>query len=128
MTPIEIMALAVVVFAASKLLLVLIGRQKTWFGTVTKRFWANSTLTTLTSLAVAVVALIYLLKELTIVQIFAAMFFAMSLIAMGLAPFSKDMLSLEDKWFKSKDMLKKGWFAAIVWIALIIWLLYALFA
>lgn len=127
MTPIEIMALIVVLFAGSKLLLVLIGQQKSWFGTVTKRFWANSTLITLVTLALAAVTLIYLLKELTIVQIFAAMLFVMLLIVMGLAQFSKDMLALEEKWFKGEDMRKKGWFAILVWLALVVWVLYALF-
>ncbi len=127
MTPIEIMALIVVLFAGSKLLLVLIGQQKSWFGTVTKRFWANSTLITLVTLALAAVTLIYLLKELTIVQIFAAALFTMILITMGLAQFSKDMLALEEKWFKGEDMRKKGWFAIIVWLALVVWVLYALF-
>jgi hypothetical protein len=128
MTPIEIMALIVVAFAAIKLLVVLINPQH-WMCTVTKGSWTNPILTTLASLAVMVVSLIFLLQELTIVQIFAAMLFVMSFTMLGLAPYSKDVLELEEKMFKDgRYMLKKGWPATIVWVVLIIWTLYALFA
>lgn len=127
MTPIEIMAFIVVLFATIKLLVVFIS-PKSWYKGFTSRFWTNPVLITIISLAVTVVTLIFLIRELTIVQIFAAMLFTMSFIILMLAPFSKDMLALEDKWFKEKDICKKGWVAGIVWIVLIIWVLYTLFA
>ncbi|MFA5772283.1 MAG: hypothetical protein WC974_06110 [Thermoplasmata archaeon] len=42
------------------------------------------------------ISLFFLLKELTIVQIFATLMFSMSLMILGFAPHSKDMLVLED--------------------------------
>ncbi|MDI6888444.1 MAG: hypothetical protein QMC78_01950 [Methanocellales archaeon] len=124
MTPIEIMALIVALFAGIKMLVTLIN-PKYWKNTVTKRSWANPTLTSLVSLVLTVVTLAFLLRELTIVQIFAVMLFAMGLIMLGFAPYSKEMLVLEDKMFKQKE---KGWLAGLVWAVLTIWVLYALFA
>jgi len=127
MTPIEIMALIVAVFAGVKLVVALIS-PKSWLGSVTKTAWSNPTLTTIGSLVLAAVALFYLLEELTIVQIFAAMFFLMLLMVMGFAPYAKDMLALEDKMLKDRDVVKRGWLSIIVWGILVIWVLYALFA
>lgn len=122
MTPIEIMALIVATAVLIKLVL-MVASPKSWKSTVTKRSWANPILTTIVSLVVMVVSLIFLIRELTIIQIFAVMFFAMSLMILSFAPYSKDMLVLEDKMFKN---LKKGWVAGIVWLVLAIWVLYAL--
>ena len=127
MTPIEIMALIAAVIVPIKLLM-LLRSQKSWFNTVTRRYWGNAIVTTILSLIVVIVTLFYLLQELTIVQIWAVTLFAMALISLGLAPFSKYMLNVEKKWFTETNTLKAGWFAAMVWVALIIWVLYALFA
>ena len=127
MTPIEIMALIAAIIVPIKIIM-LLRSQKSWFNTVTRRFWGNATVTTILSLIVVIVTLYYLLQELTIVQIWAVMLFAMALISLGLAPFSKYMLDVEQKWFTETNVLKIGWFAAIVWLVLIIWVLYTLFA
>ena len=127
MTPIEIMALIAAIIVPVKLIMVW-RSQKSWFNTVAKRYWGNATVTTILSLIVVIVTLYYLLQELTIVQIWAVMLFAMALISLGLAPFSKYMLDVEQKWFTETNVLKIGWFAAIVWLVLIIWVLYTLFA
>ena len=80
------------------------------------------------SLVIAVIALIFLLEELTIIQIFAVMLFAMFLIAIGFAPFSKDMLKVvENKMLKDKNIWKRNWLSIVIWIILIVWVLYALF-
>lgn len=127
MTPIEIMALIAAIIVPIKIIM-LLRSQKSWFNTVTRRFWGNAVVTTILSLIVVIVTLYYLLQELTIVQIWAVMLFAMALISLGLAPFSKYMLDVEQKWFTETNVLKIGWFAAIVWLVLIIWVLYTLFA
>ncbi|MDH5535864.1 MAG: hypothetical protein OEZ08_09900 [Betaproteobacteria bacterium] len=75
------------------------------------------------SFIVAAITLIILLRELTIVQVWAAMLFSMALTSMALAPFSAYMLEAEKKWFSETNTLKKGWFAAVVWMALSIWVL-----
>ena len=127
MTPIEIMAFIAAIIVPIKIIM-LLRSQKSWFNTVTRRFWGNAVVTTILSLIVVIVTLYYLLQELTIIQIWAVMLFAMALISLGLAPFSKYMLDVEQKWFTETNVLKIGWFAAIVWLVLIIWVLYTLFA
>ena len=126
MTPIEIMAFIAAIIVPIKLIMIL-RSQKSWFNTVTKRYWNNAVVTTILSLVVVIVTLFYLLQELTIVQIWAVTLFAMALISLGLAPFSKYMLNVEKKWFTEINVLKTGWVAGIVWVALILWVLYAIF-
>lgn len=125
MTPIETMALLVALLAAIKLVVILIN-PKTWLGVV-KKIYVNPILTTLVALVLAIVTLNYLLKELTLVQIFAAMLFFMFLMLLGFAAYSEDMLVFADKLLKNKTTIKKAWLAILVWIILIIWVLKALF-
>ena len=113
MTPIEIMAFIAAIILPIKLIMIL-RSQKSWFNTVTKRYWSNAVVTTILSLVVVIVTLFYLLRELTIVQIWAVTLFAMALISLGLAPFSKYMLNVEKKWFTETNTLKTGWIARIV--------------
>ncbi|MBE9593267.1 MAG: hypothetical protein IMF19_07280 [Proteobacteria bacterium] len=126
MTPIEIMAFIAAIIVPIKIIM-LLRSQKSWFNTVTRRFWGNAVVTTILSLIVVIVTLYYLLQELTIIQIWAVTLFTMALIVLGLAPLSKYMLNVEKKWFTETNVLKTGWVAAIVWLVLIIWVLYALF-
>jgi archaellum biogenesis protein FlaJ (TadC family) len=98
--------------------------QSFWFGNITSRYWKGSgNLTMILSFAVAAITLAILLQELTIVQIWAAMLFSMALISMGLAPFSKYILEAEKKWFTETNTLKTGWFPAVVWVALSVWVI-----
>lgn len=126
MTPIEIMAFIVAAIAAIKLFVIFIN-PKSWIK-VTKTVFANPFLTTIILLALAMISLGYLITELTIVQIFAAMLFVMCLSALGFAAYSKEMLPLVNKMLKEKDILKKAWVSIAVWIVLIGWVLYELFA
>lgn len=80
----------------------------------------------LLSFAVAMGALVFLLRELTIIQVWAAVFFGIAITSMALAPFAKYMLEAEDKWFSEPSTLKTGWFPGLVWIALSMWVLIAL--
>lgn len=123
MSMVEVLGLltAVIVIAKTAILL---KSQRFWYGNITSRYWKGSgNLTMVLSFIVAAITLAILLQELTIVQIWAVMLFSMALISMALAPFSKYMLETEKKWFAETNTLKKGWFAAIVWIALSIWVL-----
>ncbi len=126
MNPIEIMAFIVAFFTLGKMLTMLFS-QKSWFTNYTKRFWAHPRMLTIGSLVVVIVSLWFLLQELTIVQVFAVTFFSMSLIILGLAPLSKYMLEIEEKWFKEEKMITIGPIAWIVWSGLSIWVLYTIF-
>jgi len=131
MTPIEIMALIVAVFVGFKLLVVLIS-PKSWMGIVkTVTIWKNPIPTTLVSIVLAAVTLMYLLQELTIVQIFATTLFVMFLMVISLSSCAKATLALEKQVFKELDVKKlsvEAWLAIIVWGILVIWVLWALFA
>ncbi|MCK4829681.1 hypothetical protein KA005_78885, partial [bacterium] len=72
---------------------------------------------------VASVSLFFLLQELTIVQIWASMFFSVVLIVMGLAPYTKSMREVENKWHSETGAVKKRWFASVVWVAISIWVI-----
>lgn len=126
MNPTEIMAFIVAFLTLGKMLTMLIS-QKSWFTNSTKRFWAHPKMLTIGSLVAVIVSLWFLLQELTIVQVFAVTFFSMSLIVLGLAPLSKYMLEIEEKWFKEEKMITIGPIAWIVWSGLSIWVLYTIF-
>jgi len=125
MTPIEIIALIMALFVLIKLIVVTINPRR-WFNKHTSKFWGGNILMIL-AFIVAAISLFFLLQELTIIQIWATMFFSLALIIMGLAPFSKYMVEVERKWFLETNSVKKGWFAAIIWAVISVWVLYALF-
>jgi len=125
MTPIEIMALIVIVVAVIKLIVILV-KPKAWIGVV-KSVYSNSVLTMVVSLVLAVIVLNYLLTELTIVQIFASMLFFALLAALSISVYSKDLISLGNKMLKDRKFLSKAWLAIVVWIILIIWAVKELF-
>lgn len=126
MTAVGIIALLGAVIVPIKIVMILRG-QKFWFETVTKRYWSSAAITTVLSLLVAAILLYFLLKELTIVQVWASAVFGMALVSLALAPFSKYMLRVEKEWFTETNVLRTGWVALVVWVALIVWVLYALF-
>lgn len=127
MTPIQIMALIVALIGAIKTILVLIS-PKTWADKIVKPIYANPFVTSIAALILGGVSLWYLLKELTIIQIFASMLFFMALMLLGFAAFSKDTVAFAQKLLKDQECIKKCWLVLIIWIVLLIWVFYALFA
>ena len=126
MTPVEVIALVTAIVVLGKVV-TLLRSQRRWFSGVTTKFWGGTGTTTMAVAAVVAAATLwFLLEELTIVQIWAAMMFCMAITVMGLAPFSKYLLEAEDKWFSETNTLRKGWLPAIVWVGLSLWVLYAL--
>jgi len=126
MTPVEIIALLTALIVLAKVATIL-RSQRLWFSTVTTRFWGGTgTTTMIVSAVVASVTLWFLLQELTIIEIWAAMLFCMAITVMALAPFSTYLLDAEDRWFAETDTLRQGWLAVIVWVGLSLWVLYAL--
>ncbi|NQU78590.1 hypothetical protein HQ545_02375 [Candidatus Woesearchaeota archaeon] len=126
MSPIEIMALLLALFVAVKIITLLV-RPKEWMkipGCVS----SHPRLTMVVALVLAFVALYFLLAELTIVQVFAAMLFALLLILSAVSAYPKEMDALAQKMLKEKHILRQAWLPTIMWIALLIWVLYALFA
>jgi len=127
MTPIEIMAAFVALLILVKL--VTVGfKPKAWMDNVAKPIYSNASIATVVGLVIAGGSLWFLLKELSIVQIFAAMLFFIGLMVVGIAPLGKDLMVMADKMVKQKNLLKQFWLAWVIWVVLAVWVLYTLFA
>tara|TARA_Y100000296_G_C5092164_1_gene215428 strand:+ start:486 stop:872 length:387 start_codon:yes stop_codon:yes gene_type:complete len=125
-TPIETLALIIALLSLTKLLVILVN-PKFWFKGVVKSIYSNPFTLQLAGLILAGVSLFYLLQEFTIVQIFAVMFFVMSLMLFGVATYGKDLLDFADKIYKRKGAIRKSWLSILIWFILIIWVLIELF-
>ena len=116
MTPIEIIALVLIVLGTLKILLM----PKIWMKVV-KFLYSKPKILFVVELLLAVAVFYYLLQSgLTIVQILAVVAFGGLLTGMSFALIGKETL----RW--AKEILKKGvwkkfWFVILVWIVLMAW-------
>ncbi len=120
MTPIEIIALILIIISAIKIIVILVN-PKSW-ADVVKKIWANPTLTSIIALILAAIVLYYLvwIEGMTIVQIFAVTAFVVLLMAVGIGTYAKEVISMSTRMLK-KGVLKRAWFYTLVWIVLMIW-------
>lgn len=125
MTPIEIMALIVVIISLIKLIVILIN-QNAWLS-LAKNLYKNPVGTTLVSLLLGYTVLKNLLVELSIVQIFAVLLFFMFLMMISFSAFSKETLEFAERIYKEKHILRKSWLSVIIWVALLVWVLANIF-
>ncbi len=98
---------------------------KSWFS-LAKKLYSSPVLLVLVELILAAVLFWYLLMELTIVQIMAAVILGALLTGMSFAVYGKETLAWATKLFKT-NMLKKAWLPILIWLVLSIWALVALF-
>ncbi len=126
MRPVEILALLVAAFISIKLLVVIV-RPKSWLSVV-KTIYARPVLTMAFALIAAAVILKYLLRELSIIQIFAAMSFMMALMVIGVAAQGKEIIGVAEKILQQGNVIKKAWLCILIWICLVAWVFYALLA
>ena len=126
MTPIEIIALIIILVSAIKIIVIL-AKPKAWADLV-KKIWANPMVTSIISLILAAVVLYYLIwiEGLTIVQILAVTAFVALLMAVGLGIYAKEVVSMATKMLK-KGIMKRAWFYTLLWVALLVWGAYELF-
>jgi len=125
MSSTEVMAVILAVLVAVKLLVVII-KPKLWLDYVAKKFWGNVNVAVIILVFSAAVTLYFLLRELSIIQIFAAMLFASLLMGIGFARYSKDLLSIAEKrYIKEKRVWKDNWLSIIIWIILVLWVFYS---
>ncbi|MBL7051907.1 MAG: hypothetical protein ISS01_02355 [Nanoarchaeota archaeon] len=125
MNAIEIMALIVVVLGLVKMV-VIFKDPKQWM-VVVNFFFKRPKITMWASAVLAVVTLWLLLQTLSIVQIFGVLLFMMFLYLMTFAAYSKELLQMINKLLKDKNMIRKAMLPIVIWIALMLWALYALF-
>lgn len=120
MTPTEIMALIIIIISAIKIIVILVN-PKSWADFV-KKIWANSMVTSIIALILAIIVLYYLVwvEGMTIVQILAVSLFVVLLMAVGIGIYAKEVVSMATKMLK-KGVLKKAWFYTLIWIVLLVW-------
>ena len=125
MTPVKIIALIFIVFALVKLLVICID-PASW-KSVVKTIYGKPIYTIGLSLIAALVVLMFLLQEITIVQIFASMTFMMVLMMVQFAALGNEIVELSDRFLSDRNIIKKMWLSLSIWIVLMIWVLYELF-
>ena len=108
--------------------LVLAIKPKAWVN-LAKSLYSNPLILGLVELILAVVLFYYLLIQLTIVQIMAAVALGALLTGLSFAIFGKEMIPFMGKLIRNKKILWSpgACFVWLIWLVLIGWAVYALF-
>jgi len=124
MTPVEIIALllAALLFVKVFFALVLPDARKNMIAEV----YEHPTALVLAALVLGIIIIYYLLQEMTIIQIFATCALFSMLFAVSFAPFGKELIQVVKKTQRT-EIVKKLWFALILWIGLAVWVLIELY-
>jgi len=119
MTPVEIIALIVIITAAIKMI-VLIVNPKSWIN-FTKKSYSKPGIIKIISLVLAVIVLYCLLSAgITIVDILAVTAFVALLIVVGLADEIGSIMKKYEALLKKRTLWKEYWLYALLWIILLI--------
>ena len=121
----EIISLVLVSFVIIKLIGISFN-QKAWVNMAAGMI-KNTPLLYAFSILISGVSLFYLLKEISIVQIYASMAFFAGLVLLSFAAFPDILAPLMKKVARDKNMLRKAWLAVTAWIALTVWVVYVIF-
>ena len=124
MFTIEFFAWIVVVLSLIKTLIILVNPDK-WMKVV-EAVWKNSRIVLPVSLILALVVLYNLLKEISIIQVFAVILFIMLIFMASFSRYPNEMLALAKKILKDKNVMKKSWPIIIIWMILVLWVLFSL--
>ncbi len=119
-TPVETIALIIIVVAAIKIF-VLLMKPMAWMNFAKKIYLTNPKLTQVIYLVLAAIVLYYLLQEMTIVQILAVAAFMSLLIGVGLMPIMGDLFKKYEGIIKRGNMWKDSWLYTLIWIILLAW-------
>jgi len=123
---INIIALVLIVVSAIKIVVILV-KPGAWVNVV-KKIWSSPMMMSGISLILGAIVLYYLIQSgLTIVQIMAVTAFVALLMAVGIGMYANEVVGMAKKLLNRK-MLKRMWLYIIIWIALLVWTAYALFA
>jgi len=124
-TPLETIALILIVIILVKLIIVILNRNA-WLK-FTHKIYNKPIPTTIILAALGILVLYYLVQELSIVQIMAVLAFSSLIFALGFLQYPKEMHKLSTKLLKKK--FSPGIIAYIlIWLALIIWAAIEIFA
>ena len=122
---IEIIALIFAIVIIVKLLIVSFS-PRSWWG-FAKGLYKTPAILFIVELILAIVVFYYLLQQLAIVQIMAAVTFGALLTGLSFTAYAKETLDLGDKILRSKTLVKRIWLPIVIWFALAVWVLIALF-
>ena len=123
MTPIEIIALIVIIAGIIKMI-VLAVNPKSWMN-FAEKVYSNPRFTSFIAFVLSLVVLNYLIKSgITIVQILAVTAFTALLIMIGIAGEIKPLLKKYETIIKRGKLWKEYWLYALIWIVILGWGLY----
>jgi len=124
-TPIEIIAVLFSLLVIIKLIVISIN-PKAWMDQVAKPIYKNPVTSGTIMAVLAVVFFYYLLAELTVTQIYAAIAFMAMLTGVSFCHYSKEMLPWADKVIK-KPFSGTMWLLILVWLVISVWVLLEVF-
>ena len=108
--------------------LVLAIKPKAWLN-FAKSIYSNPLIAGLVEVILAAVLFYYLLIQLSILQIMAAVTLGALLTALGFTIYGKEMLPFVGKLLRNKKVLwsPRAWFVWLIWLVLIGWAVYTIF-
>jgi hypothetical protein len=128
MSALETIALIFILIGAIKLIVVMFN-PRAWYGGVASKLFSNTGRVYAFSIILGVIVLWYLLAELTITQIFAGMVFGMLLMLLSAAPFIRGLMEgINRNIGTGANILKRAWLGTLVWMVLMVWVLWEIFA
>ena len=120
MTPIEIIALIVIIFAAIKIVILLV-KPQSWMN-FAQKFSKKTVWTRAVSFVLAAIVLWYLIVAgITIVEILAVTAFVAMLIMFGVAPHVSTLITKYKAQISKGTLWKKNWLYTLIWLALLAW-------
>lgn len=129
MTSIQIIALILIIISLIKIVVIFI-KPALWYGDKNPliRYWMKAKGGVVISLALGVLVLSYLLKELSITQIFATTAFLALFMMIAFAPYAKHLYEWVNREASTdSDIFRHNWIALVLWLGLVIWVLVDIF-
>ena len=124
-TFIEWMALIAAAVVVLKIIAIF-AKPKAWMD-VAENVYSKPMITMIVALIVGFLALRELLTIMSMVQIFAVIFFIAMLGALTASVYAKELVALGKKMLGDKKLFQKAWLPIIVWLVLALWALKELF-
>jgi len=125
-TPIETIALIVIIVSLIKMLTILV-KPQSWMN-FAKGIYSKPQLTSLIALILAGVVLYYLVQSgMTIIQILAVTAFVALLVMVGLASEVGPLMKKYETMVKKGKLWKEYWLYALIWVLLLVWGAWELF-
>lgn len=121
----EVIALILVIVFVIKMIVLFI-KPKAWIK-FAEKLYVNKNVFTAIVLLLAALVLSYLIRELSIVDIFAVTVFVCLLMAANFAPYKDDFFEFAYKIMRRKNAIKKAWLVILIWFVLSAWVVWQIF-